>query len=115
MNFDLLQNEETTLTGTGNATLDLLTSMNPTIFFTDSASLVTSAMWSNQSSNSVTSGTDTTNSWGTSLSITKTPPKIGGGVVASLNFSYNGSKAFSTAQTTTTTVGESTGFGITRY
>jgi len=114
VNFDLLQNEETTLTGTGNATLDLLTSMNPTIFFTDSASLVTSAMWSNQSSNSVTSGTDTTNSWGTSLSITKTPPKIGGGVVASLNFSYNGSKAFSTAQTTTTTVGESTGFGITR-
>ncbi len=93
--------------------MNLLTSGTPTTFYTDSSSLVEEAQWQAGESQSVTSGSGTNTSWGTSVSISQ-KPGIEGGAIGNLTFSYNGSVSLSTLNTSKTTVGSSTGVGITK-
>jgi hypothetical protein len=92
--------------------VNLLTSSTPTEFATDNSTLKEDAKWTAGSTTSSTSGTTTNISWGTSLTVSTTPPKIEGGPSGSITASYNGSHAISTLNTSTTTLGESAGIGI---
>jgi hypothetical protein len=96
-------------------TMQLLTSSTPTQFFTDSSALIEQANWQGQSSQSVTSGSTQNYSWSKSVSISlnvSVPAIVSGG--GDFSFAYNGSKAFSTLNSSTTTLGESTGVGVTK-
>lgn len=92
--------------------VNLLTSASPTKFFTDSSSLTEQAKWTEGSTSSTTTGTTNKISWGTSLSVSTTPPAATGGFSGSFSINYNGSKAMSTLNTATTVLGASTGIGI---
>ena len=96
-----------------NPPMNLLTSGTPTTFYTDSSSLVEQAQWQAGGSQSKTSGSGTNTSWGTSISVSQTPG-ITGGPIGNLTFSYNGSVSLSTLYTNTTSIGASTGLGITK-
>jgi hypothetical protein len=91
--------------------IDLLTSNNPISFSTDGSTHTATATWSGQNQSSVTSGSTSNITWGTSASITE-KAGIFGGIVGSQNFSYNGSKSQSALNTQTTKLGEATGIGI---
>lgn len=95
--------------------LDLLTSPNPTQFYTDGSVRVEQVSWANQSSQAVTTGSVKNYSWDKSVSISmnvgiEDVVNIGGG--GSYSFDYNGSKSFSTLNSSTTTLGQSTGVGV---
>ena len=91
--------------------IDILTSKNPISFSTDGSTHTATATWSGQNDSSVTSGSTSNITWGTSVSITE-KAGIFGGFAGSQKFSYNGSKAQSALNTQTTKLGESTGIGI---
>lgn len=96
--------------------INLLTSGSPTTFYTDSSTLTEQANWANQTGQSVTSGSTKNYSWSKSVSVSGDLSvdiegiSIGGGT--SYSFSYNGSKSFSTLNSSKTTLGQSTGIGI---
>lgn len=107
-NFSQLQGQQ--------PNINLLTSGSPTTFYTDSSTLTEQANWANQTSQSVTSGSVKNYSWSKSVSVSGNLSvdieglDIGGGT--SYSFSYNGSKSFSTLNSSKTTLGQSTGVGI---
>lgn len=96
--------------------INLLTSNAPTAFYTDSSTLTEQANWANQTGQNVTSGSVKNYSWSKSVSISGNVSaniegiSFGGGTTYS--FSYNGSKSFSTLNSSTTTLGQSTGIGV---
>lgn len=96
--------------------INLLTSNAPTTFYTDSSTLTEQANWASQSGTSQTSGSTKNYSWSKSVSVSGNVSaniegiSIGGGT--SYSFSYNGSKSFSTLNSSKTTLGQSTGVGI---
>ncbi len=89
----------------------LLTSSSPTTFYTDSSTNTERAQWTGQNSENASTGSTTNINWGSSISISK-KAGVTGGFSGSLKFSYNGSKGLSTLNTSTLTLGESTGIGI---
>lgn len=102
-NLQQLQNQE--------GDIALLTSNSPTSFSTDSSTHTATATWSGQGSNSVTSGNVHNVQWGANASVTE-KAGIFGGIVGNQKFSYNGSKSQQHLNTSTTTMGQSTGIGI---
>lgn len=96
--------------------LSLLTSDEPTEFYTDGSARTEQVQWSAGNSKNVTAGTAQNYSWSTSVSISsdvEIPEAGGAGDSNKFSFSYNGSRAFSTTNSSTTSLGESTGIGVT--
>ncbi len=93
-----------------------LSGTSPTGFYTDDSPNTESANWSGQSGSSVSTGTSRTHSFESDNSITVGPPKLldvkGPGLQVSGSFDYNNSNATSTLNTSSTSVGSSTGIGI---
>lgn len=107
-NLELLQQRDV------GGQMQLLTSGNPTQFFTDSSTRTQQAQWSAGNSQNVTTGSSQNYSWSKSVSIDGDVSAdvfgIGGGT--SFSFSYDGSKSFSSLNSHTTTLGASTGMGV---
>ena len=91
--------------------IDLLTSSDPDGFATDSSTHTAEATWAGQQTTTSTSGTASNISWKVSTSVTE-KAGIFGGIVGNQTFSYNGSKSVQHLNTSTTTLGQSTGIGI---
>jgi hypothetical protein len=94
--------------------VNLLTSSQPTEFFTDGSVLTEQAKWDRQTGSTSTTGSTNNVWWGTSVSVSRTPSKVAGGFSGSASLSYNGSASMSTLNTSTTKLGQSTGIGITK-
>ncbi len=95
--------------------LNLLTSYNPTQFYTDSSTRTQQAQWQAGGSKNVTTGSTQNYSWSKSVSVSGdvSIPEAGGlGGGSKFSFSYNGSKSFSTMNSSTTSLGASTGIGV---
>ena len=93
-------------------TANLLTSSTPTELTTQDAPYTEGTSWQSGSSSSQSTGITNNIRWGASVSVSSKPGPAGGASV-SASVAYNGSKGMSTLNTSTTTLGQSTGISIT--
>lgn len=90
--------------------IDLLTSSSPTLFATDGSQQTQKTTWSAGQGSTVTVGSAKNYSWYFGFSIARKATGLGPSGSASVT--YNGSKSISTLNSSTTSVGASTGVGV---
>lgn len=94
------------------SSIDLLTSAEPEVFYTDSSGVTQSITWTSGSEDGSTAGTSATHSYETTESYSDGLKYKGVGASANTSLDYGSSSGLSTLFTSTATISSSTGISI---